>query len=291
MKEKIELSEELKMQKEMTECTFRPQIETSPSHPSGQPSVPIWERLLSYDKNQVIEEREKLREQMEMQGCTFKPEVKPLDSFTPKKSPSAGIFERLAGGAASVPSSDMKRRESERKGVSPLAKRNSVPEVSGKSFLDNFCRACCLFRYLKLGAFKEQLRAVSMGDIIKPSKLMVSPETSPSMNQSRSLPSSVRGSDRKKAAHSYDATSLGVSPPKSKSFSNGLDFMLAANRSPEECSSSENNGASEVRRAFRIVRCAFYSQIGKCCCTHIRMHFRGLHPRLFWKTMIHGQQI
>ncbi|KAF1315985.1 hypothetical protein FI667_g15689, partial [Globisporangium splendens] len=137
VKEKIELSEELKMQKEMVECTFRPQIETSPTknHPNSQPAVPIWERLLSYDKNQVVEEREKLREQMEMQECTFKPEVKPLDTFAPKRSPSTGIFDRLAGGAFSVPSSSLKRRESERDYGSPQPKRNSVPELERFQFI------------------------------------------------------------------------------------------------------------------------------------------------------------
>lgn len=136
MKEKIELSEEIKMQKEMVGCTFHPQIETSPGHPKSQPGVPIWERLLSYDKNQVIEEREKQRQQLEMQECTFKPEVKPSDYFTPKKCPSAGIFDRLAGGGAvSMPSSDMKRRESEKKGVVVVQpKRRSVPEVSQVGF-------------------------------------------------------------------------------------------------------------------------------------------------------------
>lgn len=122
------MSEEIKMQKEMVGCTFHPHIETSPNHPKNQPGVPIWERLLSYDKNQVIEEREKQRQQLEMQECTFKPEVKPSDFFTPKKSPSAGIFDRLAGGAVSMPSSDMKRRESEKKGVAVgHTKRRSVP--------------------------------------------------------------------------------------------------------------------------------------------------------------------
>lgn len=114
----------------MDGCTFRPQLETGPNRATDQPSAPIWERLLSYDKSQVLEEREKQRHQLEMQDCTFKPEVTPSEFFTPKKSPSVGIFDRLTGGAVSMPASDMKRRESERKAPSAThSKRRSVPEV------------------------------------------------------------------------------------------------------------------------------------------------------------------
>lgn len=161
MKEKIELSEEIKMQKEMVGCTFHPQIETSLSHPKSQSGVPIWERLLSYDKNQVIEEREKQRQQLEMQECTFKPEVKPSDYFTPKKSPSADIFDRLTGGAVSMPSSDMKRRESEKKGVAAaLPKRRSVPEVN-QSLLHNYATSLLMkmFVFNALCCSLEQLES------------------------------------------------------------------------------------------------------------------------------------
>lgn len=137
MKDKIEAGDMIRKQKEMDGCTFRPHIETSPSHPKHsqqhqQLGVPIWERLLSYDKHQVLEEREKQRHHLEMQECTFKPEVTPSDYFTPKKSPrSISIFDRLNGGAASMSSTDLKRRESERKTTSggALSKRRSVPEV------------------------------------------------------------------------------------------------------------------------------------------------------------------
>ncbi|KAG1707216.1 hypothetical protein DVH05_026410 [Phytophthora capsici] len=95
MKEKIEMGEELRLQKEMAECTFRPQIEVDAVQSNGEPAPPVWERLLSYDKAQVIEEREKLKEQLEMQECTFKPEVKSPDALLMKTSPSHNVFDRL----------------------------------------------------------------------------------------------------------------------------------------------------------------------------------------------------
>ncbi|KAF1778796.1 hypothetical protein GQ600_6184 [Phytophthora cactorum] len=101
MKEKIEMGEELKLQKEMAECTFRPQIEVDAVPTNGEPAPPVWERLLSYDKAQVIEEREKLKEQLEMQECTFKPEVKSPDALTMKQSPSHNVFDRLTGSSSS----------------------------------------------------------------------------------------------------------------------------------------------------------------------------------------------
>lgn len=101
MKEKIEMGAELKLQKEMAECTFRPQIELDALPSNGEPAPPVWERLLSYDKAQVIEEREKLKEQLEMQECTFKPEVKSTDAITMKTSPSHNVFDRLAGNGSS----------------------------------------------------------------------------------------------------------------------------------------------------------------------------------------------
>jgi hypothetical protein len=103
MKEKIEISEELFLQKEMAECTFRPQIKVDGTQSSGESVPPVWERLLSYDKAQVIEEREKLREQLEMQECTFKPEVKSPDALLMKRSPSFNVFDRLTGSGANSP--------------------------------------------------------------------------------------------------------------------------------------------------------------------------------------------
>ncbi|KAG7395776.1 hypothetical protein PHYBOEH_003174 [Phytophthora boehmeriae] len=96
LKEKIELGEELRLQKEMAECTFRPQIEGDAGHPAGEAAPPVWERLLNYDKAQVIEEREKLKEQLEMQECTFKPELKSPD-IPLKRDSSGNIFDRLSG--------------------------------------------------------------------------------------------------------------------------------------------------------------------------------------------------
>ncbi|KAL7686462.1 hypothetical protein Plhal304r1_c026g0086591 [Plasmopara halstedii] len=75
VKEKIEMSEELRLLNELAECTFRPQIGVDAVLSNSEPTPPVWERLLSYDKSQVIEEREKLKEQLEMLECTFKPEV------------------------------------------------------------------------------------------------------------------------------------------------------------------------------------------------------------------------
>ncbi|KAG7388301.1 hypothetical protein PHYPSEUDO_012827 [Phytophthora pseudosyringae] len=103
MKEKIEMGEELRLQKEMAECTFRPQIEVDTVQSSGDPAPPVWERLLSYDKAQVIEEREKLKEQLEMQECTFKPEVKSPEAHLMKRSPSFNVFDRLTGSGSNSP--------------------------------------------------------------------------------------------------------------------------------------------------------------------------------------------
>ncbi|KAG3109674.1 hypothetical protein PI125_g10712 [Phytophthora idaei] len=130
MKEKIEMGEELKLQKEMAECTFRPQIEVDAVPTNGEPAPPVWERLLSYDKAQVIEEREKLKEQLEMQECTFKPEVKSPDALTMKQSPSHNVFDRLTGSSSSPldptrptfitrhPSTSRGRQSPDSKGVS-----------------------------------------------------------------------------------------------------------------------------------------------------------------------------
>ncbi|RLN91725.1 hypothetical protein BBJ28_00005831 [Nothophytophthora sp. Chile5] len=110
LKEKIELGEELRIQKEMAECTFRPQIDADGVNSSGEPAAPVWERLLTYDKTQVIEEREKLKEQLEMQECTFKPEVTSSEVFSIKRSPSYNIFDRLNGSGGNTPV-DRPRRE------------------------------------------------------------------------------------------------------------------------------------------------------------------------------------
>ncbi|KAF4320243.1 hypothetical protein JM18_005111 [Phytophthora kernoviae] len=96
LKEKIEMGEELRLQKEMAECTFRPQIEVDGVHTGGEAAPPVWKRLLNYDKAQVIEEREKLKEQLEMQECTFKPELKSPD-IPLKRNSSNNIFDRLSG--------------------------------------------------------------------------------------------------------------------------------------------------------------------------------------------------
>ncbi|KAI9999319.1 hypothetical protein PInf_004144 [Phytophthora infestans] len=45
MKEKIEMGAELKLQKEMAECTFRPQIELDALPSNGEPAPPVWERF------------------------------------------------------------------------------------------------------------------------------------------------------------------------------------------------------------------------------------------------------
>ncbi|KAJ8578389.1 hypothetical protein ON010_g816 [Phytophthora cinnamomi] len=103
MKEKIEMGEELKLQKEMAECTFQPQIKVDVVVSNGEPAPPVWERLLSYDKAQVIEEREKLKEQLEMQECTFKPEVKSPDALLMKRSPSFNVYDRLTGSGSNSP--------------------------------------------------------------------------------------------------------------------------------------------------------------------------------------------
>ncbi|GMF65358.1 unnamed protein product [Phytophthora lilii] len=103
VKEKIEMGQELKLQKEMAECTFRPQIEVNTVQGDGEPAPPVWERLLSYDKAQVIEEREKLKEQLEMQECTFKPEVKSPDALLMKRSPSFNVFDRLTSSGSNSP--------------------------------------------------------------------------------------------------------------------------------------------------------------------------------------------
>ncbi|KAE9045201.1 hypothetical protein PR003_g2253 [Phytophthora rubi] len=100
MKEKIEMGEELRLQKEMAECTFQPQIKVDAN---GEPAPPVWERLTSYDKAQVIEEREKLKEQLEMQECTFKPEVKSPDALSMKRSPSFNVYDRLTGSGSNSP--------------------------------------------------------------------------------------------------------------------------------------------------------------------------------------------
>ncbi|RLN98819.1 hypothetical protein BBJ28_00001421 [Nothophytophthora sp. Chile5] len=103
LKEKIELGEELRIQKEMAECTFHPQIDVDGVNSSGEPAAPVWERLLTYDKTQVIEEREKLKEQLEMQECTFKPEVTSPEVLSIKRSPSYNIFDRLNGSGGNTP--------------------------------------------------------------------------------------------------------------------------------------------------------------------------------------------
>ncbi|GMF31830.1 unnamed protein product [Phytophthora fragariaefolia] len=91
------MGEELRLQKEMAECTFQPQIKVDSVLSNGEPAPPVWERLLSYDKAQVIEEREKLKEQLEMQECTFKPEVKSPDALSMKRSPSLKMYDQLTG--------------------------------------------------------------------------------------------------------------------------------------------------------------------------------------------------
>lgn len=103
MKEKIEMGQELRLQKEMAECTFRPHIEVDGGQSNGGPAPPVWERLLSYDKAHMIEEREKLKEQLEMQECTFKPEVKSPDAHMMKGSPSFNVFDRLTGSGSNSP--------------------------------------------------------------------------------------------------------------------------------------------------------------------------------------------
>ncbi|POM76410.1 Hypothetical protein PHPALM_6345 [Phytophthora palmivora] len=134
MKEKIEIGEELRLQKEMAECTFRPQIEVDTVPSNGEPAPPVWERLLSYDKAQVIEEREKLKEQLEMQECTFKPEVKSPDALLMKRSPSSNVFDRLTGSNTSpldpARPAFITRRPSNSPGrQSPNAKNPSVGRI------------------------------------------------------------------------------------------------------------------------------------------------------------------
>lgn len=87
----------------MAECTFQPQIKVDAVPSNGEPAPPVWERLTSYDKAQVIEEREKLKEQLEMQECTFKPEVKSPDALMMKRSPSFNVYDRLTGSGNNSP--------------------------------------------------------------------------------------------------------------------------------------------------------------------------------------------
>jgi len=130
MREKIELSEELKIQKEMEECTFRPQIDVPP--PGGSKSesaTPIWERLLSIDKNQIVEERERQKELQELESCTFRPEISTGNnpgSLSPTRTSSSNIFDRLSPSAGNTPIDEKKRRVTERKvsAIGTLPKRS-----------------------------------------------------------------------------------------------------------------------------------------------------------------------
>lgn len=251
VKEKIELSEAMKKQNEMAGCTFHPQIETSPSHTAAKSDKPIWERLLSYDKNQVLEEREKLRQELEMQECTFKPEVTPSEFFTPSKSPSAGIFDRLATGAVSMPSSEMKRRESERKGFGSVQhKRRSVPE---------------------LGAFKEQARANAIGAILTSSNIVMAPEAV-AANASANQPTSVATSS---SASSADSTML--ERPKHEdavswlvpSLSNG-ELRVTAKAHGAEVLDDDRAGPEDANGGFanNTVRWSF-KEIERCIATTV----------------------
>ncbi|DBA04665.1 TPA: hypothetical protein N0F65_012248 [Lagenidium giganteum] len=193
VKEKIEMSEELKKQKELEECTFHPHVDVGEVKTPSQPGTPIWERLLSYDKNQVIEEREKLKQEKEMRECTFKPDISPppAPSSVPRKSVSADIFERLSTSAGNTPVMKNKKH------VKPVGKRNSFPERGSDKETD--------YR-----------RVVSIGDIIKSSTLVIGSEHSPQVTQTRSLPGSL------------NSTQLKNSPRKS-----GSNFAISANKSRE----------------------------------------------------------
>ncbi|TYZ61446.1 hypothetical protein PybrP1_011964 [[Pythium] brassicae (nom. inval.)] len=234
VKDKIEAGDLIRKQKELDGCTFRPHIETSPSHakhrPQQQAGVPIWERLLSYDKHQVLEDREKQRHELEMQECTFKPEVTPSEYFTPKKSPSIGIFDRLTGGAVSMSSADMKRRESERKATSSVAlsKRRSVPELE---------------------AFKNRHQAAaSIGSILRSSTIVVSPETSPnkSVQRPQSLPASLHlNSEHETLEHAKRESAPTLPAVESASSAREVEQVMHDASPPEDDSSPETSTTTE----------------------------------------------
>lgn len=62
-------------------------------HASTESNKPVWERLLSVDKNIIIEEREKLKEKIELKECTFRPNITP---------PKSSCREALKPGERSV---------------------------------------------------------------------------------------------------------------------------------------------------------------------------------------------
>jgi hypothetical protein len=89
IKEKLQASEEMRAQKEMAECTFRPRVASSIASSGGSaPTSPVWERLSICHKSQTLEERERLKQQLELQECTFKPVISASDHISPYRSPS-----------------------------------------------------------------------------------------------------------------------------------------------------------------------------------------------------------
>lgn len=146
IREKFEQCEELKAKQEMAECTFKPQIEKEIiSSDSQSPTGPIWERLASFDKNQVIEDRERLKEQLELLACTFKPDITPLDSFSsPKKSPRGSIFERLSGCSTSLNSTPEDQKRAQVHTRSQSMRVSSKPSHAS-DVREKFYFICCFY--------------------------------------------------------------------------------------------------------------------------------------------------
>ncbi|KAL0591275.1 hypothetical protein ABG067_001306 [Albugo candida] len=154
IKEKQELGEELKMRKQLEACTFRPLIDGDKAmHASTESNKPVWERLLSVDKNIIIEEREKLKEKIELKECTFRPNITP---------PKSSCREALKPGERSV-----EKKSAEKLAV--ILERDSRLSKSG-DLKQNAA--------IKDVANAGSNRSISVRDIVKSSALLLGEESS-----------------------------------------------------------------------------------------------------------------
>nr|CCA20462.1 conserved hypothetical protein [Albugo laibachii Nc14] len=197
IKEKQELGEELKARKQLEACTFRPLIEgDKATHASPESNKPVWERLLSVDKNIIIEEREKLKEKIELKDCTFRPNITP---------PKSSIREAIKPGERSI----------EKKGLEKLA---VILEKQPQPLNVVEIEQDAATKDAKAGSH----RSVSIRDIVKFSKLMLAEESSATSKDAPAPDESSQVTPRKEdlelascppARNAIDAVSQGDQVP------------------------------------------------------------------------------
>jgi len=97
-----ERRETLMMQKEMDECSFKPNINRSPTSEDqkkkkSSSQKPIWDRLNSDARKKKLDELEKAKADLELASCTFKPQIS-NSGQTSATTPAAKtpIWERLS---------------------------------------------------------------------------------------------------------------------------------------------------------------------------------------------------